>query len=304
VLKPLVSSLLQGPVVFVLCALACGLGCAAGPKLDVQQSERHYDLAADYLGKKMISASLRECEQALHHNPGFAEAHFLYGAIKMGIAVQEIEMVARTSCVNPSSAALGRTQAEEKLREALKHFQKAVELRADYSEALDGLAAIELHFRNFDAALVAELRALKNPVFAENHIARSNLAWAYFGKSDLVRAELELRASIARQPEFCVGYYRLAEVLHQRGDSDGALDALAEIERRKSSCNIQEAFLLLGRIATARREPVRALRAFESCQLLAPRSCMATDCKKLALTLPAPPPRDGTDEPGASGEEG
>jgi tetratricopeptide (TPR) repeat protein len=161
-----------------------------------------------------------------------------------------------------------------------------------------------LHFGRFRDAQRHEQEALANSVFAENHIARGNLAWAYYGQGDLVRAEVELRQALLRQPEFCVGYYRLAEVLAKRGDAEAALEVLTEIERRMKTCPIQEAFLLLGRVAVARSEPRRALEAFKSCSLLAPRSCVASDCNRMAAAIPEPPsaPGPGTEE--ASAEEG
>lgn len=298
------------PKLLISLVLVSGLAlaCARTPPVDVAQAEKHYDLAADYLGKRMTAAALRETEEALKQNPAYPEAHWLLGAIKLGIAVQELEMTERSTCLSGPTAALGRRDAEAKLREAQGHFREALKHRADYPQAWDALASVALHFREFDAALEYEHKALQNPVFAENHIARSNLGWAYFGKGDSVRAEVELRGALVRQPEFCVGHYRLAEVLWKRGDVDGALDALGEIEKRRGVCRIQEAFHLLGRIASQRKQAERALAALDSCQQLAPRSCLASECKKLALTMPHVPPRDtkndDNDRAVGPGEEG
>lgn len=289
-------------LVGVLVALgASPLSCAT-PKIDIQAAERHYDLAADYVGKRLVAAALRECEEALRANPGYPDAHFLLGAIKMGLAVQELEVTGRTSCLKGPQAAFGKKEAEEKLREAEAHFRQAADLRPDYSEAYDGMAAVALHFSDWDRAVALESSALKNPVFAENHIARSNLAWALLGKGDLVRAEIELRSALVRAPDFCVGYYRLAELLHRRGDVTAAADVLGEIEKRRQVCKIQEAFHLLGRVALANKEPARALKALEDCQSLAPRSCLADECKKLATTIPPQPKTP--DAEGEINEEG
>ncbi len=282
--------------------VALTLSCAT-QHIDLQAAEKHYDLAADYMGKRLVAAALRECEEALKANPNYADAHYLLGAIKLGLAVQDLEVAGRTSCLKGPQAALGKKGAEDKLREAEAHFKHASELRVDYSEALDGLAAIALHFQDWDRAVALEASALKNPVFAENHIARSNLAWALYGKGDYVRAELELRSALVRAPDFCVGYYRLGELLFKRGDVPGASDALGEIEKRRQVCRIQEAFHLLGRVAVAHKEPVRALKALEDCQSLAPRSCLADECKKLAITIP-PQPRPPEGEGGDTNEEG
>jgi len=157
--------------------VALTLSCAT-QHIDLQAAEKHYDLAADYMGKRLVAAALRECEEALKANPNYADAHYLLGAIKLGLAVQDLEVAGRTSCLKGPQAALGKKGAEDKLREAEAHFKHASELRVDYSEALDGLAAIALHFQDWDRAVALEASALKNPVFAENHIARSNLAWA------------------------------------------------------------------------------------------------------------------------------
>ncbi len=282
--------------------LALTLSCAT-QKIDVQAAEKHYDLAADYVGKRLTAAALRECEEALKANPGYADAHFLLGAIKMGLAVQELEVTGRTSCLKGPQAAFGKKEAEDKLREAEAHFRQASDLRTDYSEALDGMAVVALHFSDWDRAVALESSALKNPVFAENHIARSNLAWALLGKGDLVRAEIELRSALVRAPDFCVGYYRLAELLYKRGDVPAAAEVLGEIEKRRQVCRIQEAFHLLGRVALAHKEPARALKALEECQSLAPRSCLADECKQLSITIP-PQPKTPEGDGGEPNEEG
>src|SRR5439155_15447090 len=128
--------------------------------------------------------------------------------------------------------------------EAAESFQQAIRFRPYYAEAYDGLAVLSIYARDFDAAVRYEEHAQQSAVFALNPISRGNLGWAYYGKKDFVRAEKELREAVSRAPEFCVGRYRLGQVLFDQGDYAGAADELGTLSQRK--CPIQEAYRVLG----------------------------------------------------------
>src|SRR5262249_55476430 len=137
-----------------------------------------------------------------------------------------------------------RDDALKRMRDAERNFDLALKFRPDYSEALDGSAVVAIFKRDFEAAIRFEERAQRNAVFAENAIGKGNLGWAYYGKKDFVRAEKELREAVAKEPKFCVGRYRLAQVLFEQGFVEPAAEELHAVASQK--CPIQEAYRLYG----------------------------------------------------------
>ena len=110
-------------------------------------------------------------------------------------------------------------------------------------------------------------------------MARANLGWAYLQMKQTQRAWKELHEAVSRAPRFCVGRYRLAKVYFERGDMAQAaenVDAVVEDAR----CPIQEAFLLGGLVHQRHRNRERARTLFRRCADLAPRSCVARECRR------------------------
>jgi len=112
-------------------------------------------------------------------------------------------------------------------------------------------------------------------------VARANLGWAYFQKREVQAAWKELHEAVAHAPGFCVGRYRLAKVYVARDELDRAAEELDAVTG-SAHCPIQEAFLLGGMVQQKRRETAKAQSLFARCVQLAPRSCMAAECKGYA----------------------
>ena len=231
----------------------------------------------------MVPAALVEIQRALELDPENPDAHYLLGILKLGQAVEHLELSERAACLRGAKADAERADADQKLREAADAFNKAIQFRPLYAEAYDGLAVIAINQKDFDAAVRFEQHAQENAVFAENPIARGNLGWAYYGKKDFMRAEKELREAVAKSPDFCVGRYRLAQVLFEQGDFQGTVDVLAPVSERK--CPIQEAFRTIGLARERLHESQAARHDFDVCVALAPRSCLAEECRKYASLI-------------------
>jgi Tfp pilus assembly protein PilF len=174
-----------------------------------------------------------------------------------------------------------REDALQKFREAEVSFRKAVQLRAEFSTAWNNLSVAALQLEEWDAAIEAARNALKDPTYAEPQTARANLGWAYFSKKDLLNAWKELHEAASQSPGFCVGRYRLAKVYFERGEIDSAADELDAVVGNVK-CPIQEAYLLGGLVHQRQKERDQARALFERCASLAPRSCMAAECRRYA----------------------
>jgi len=268
-------------VIGLLGTFSAGLalsGCAARVKKDTDQSQIRFQLAADYFRNHRSEAALDELQRALELDAENADAFNLLGLISLQQGAEYVAQVETESCLTGDDAASVLRDASAKFREAEQKLRRATELRPQFSEAWNNLAVAALQLQDYELAVTAARNALKDVTYGQPEIARANLGWALFLNKDVQGAWKELHEAVAHAPGFCVGRYRLAKVYVERGEYDRAGDELDAI-LVKDQCPIQEAYLLAGMVAQRRREPAKARGAFDRCAKLAPRSCLAGECK-------------------------
>jgi tetratricopeptide (TPR) repeat protein len=185
------------------------------------------------------------------------------------------------ACLKGESAALVRKDAVAKFREARDRFRTAVRVQEDFSEAWNNLAVAAMHLEDWDGAIESAQNALRNVTYARPEVARANLGWAYYHKKKMVEAWKELNEAVTRSPGFCVGRYRLAKVYVERAEIDRAAEEVEAVVRNER-CPIQEAYLLGGLLHERKKERDQARALFERCVSMAPRSCLAIECKHYA----------------------
>lgn len=259
-----------------LCTLwGCGTGSASKDK---SASDKRYLLGADYFRKNMVGPALEELLQAVALDPNNADAHNALGLVFLRKAADSEELSTRVQCLKGEDLQLEKQEIDGYFKKSEDHFQTAIRLRPDFSEAWNHLAVVALHFGQFDDAIRDAEKALSNVLYREGYIAQANLGWAYFQKRDYARASKAFRQALFEQAGFCVGRYRLAKVLY---DEKLYTDASAEVDRVISdqNCPIQEAYHLAGIVALRMQDRGRAKGYFEKCVQMAPRSCLAKECQ-------------------------
>ena len=266
-------------------ALLINSGCASQPKRDPEQSQIRYQLAAGYSRNERVEAAIEELQKALEADPENADAYNLLGLIAIRQGHDYMAQLENKSCLKGRDAELVRTEAQTKFKEAAKHLHKAVELRPQFPEAWNNLSVAELQLQSWDAAIEAAQNALKDPLYPIPEFARANLGWAYYQKKDIQSAWKELHEAVSRAPGFCVARYRLAKVYVDRGETDQAMDALAPVVSDVRRCPIQEAQLLGGLLNERKRELASARELFQRCVDMAPRSCIADECRRYAQLI-------------------
>lgn len=256
-----------------------GPGCASRPRRDVDQSFAYYQIGVENFRNRRIEAAIEEIGKALKADPENADAHNLLGLIALNQGHDFIMQVEGDGCLEGQDAAMVRTDAVRRFKQAELHFRRALEARPEFPEASNNLAVTLLQLQDWDGAIRAAGDALKDAAYPQPEVARANLGWAYFQKRELQRAWKELHEATSRAPGFCVGRYRLAKVYAERGDMEQAASSLDPI-LADARCPIQEAFLLGGLIGQRRRDLERARGLFDRCAAMAPRSCIATECRR------------------------
>lgn len=239
---------------------------------------KRYLLGADYFTKGLVEPALEELLKAAELDPNNADAHNLLGLVWLRKGAEAEELSTRNQCLKGESLALEKQEADTQFKKAEGQLRKAIELKKDFSEARNSLAVVMIHFGRYDEAVELEEKALANIVYREPFAAQGNLGQAYLEKGDFVRAAKALRQALFEQPKFCVGRYRLAKVYYEQQDWDHAAEEIEQVVTDKA-CPIQEAYHLAGMIALRRDNRDRARQMFSRCIDLAPRSCLASECK-------------------------
>jgi type IV pilus assembly protein PilF len=221
-----------------------------------RMSEAEYDVARDlWLRRHQPREALRHALRAIELDEDNADAAHLGALIYLQF------------CADP------RTPGECRLAEAEKLARHAVGARPSFREAKNTLAVVLIHRRRY-AEAVALLEPLSQDILYQTpENAWGNLGWAYLELGKLDLAVEALRRSVAAQPLFCVGKYRLGLAYERRGRHADAREAYSDaLETDAPGCSaLQEALagrtrvlLKLGRLAEAEADLRRCAELSEA----------------------------------------
>ncbi len=260
----------------LLSLLASGCGPVV-KQMDPEASDKRYLLGADYFSKGMIGPALEELLKAVELNPRNPDAHNLLGLVFLRKAAESDEMSMRAQCLRGEELRLEKETMDAQFKKAEEHFRLSIEIKPNFSEALNNLAVIAIHFGRYEEAISLEDKALANILYREPYVAQGNLGLAQMNKGDFARAAQALRQALFEQPQFCVGRYRLAKVYYEQKEYDRAAEELEKVTGDKA-CPIQEAYHLAGMVSLRRQDRAKAGELFGKCVQLAPKSCLAREC--------------------------
>jgi Tfp pilus assembly protein PilF len=272
-------------VTAVAVVTAVSAGCAARAHKDSEQSHLRYQLAEDYFRNRRLEASLEEIRKALELDANNAEAYDLWGLIALSQGADYLRQAETAGCLRGADSDAVRRDATAKFKEAAEHLRRAVAIRPAFAEAWNNLAVAALSLQNYDDAITAAENALKDVTYRSPEFARANLGWAHFHKKNLNEAWKALHEAVSRSPEFCVGRYRLAKVYVERGQYDEAAEEIDAVVAN-AACPIQEAFLLGGMVHQRRQDVAGARTLFDRCVAVAPRACLAAECRRFGEMVP------------------
>jgi Tfp pilus assembly protein PilF len=257
-----VVALLLGPATALPLAGCAGSSQPAGDP--VRRSESEYDIARDlWLRRAQAREALDHALRAVELDEQNSEAHHLVALIYLDFCV--------------------RSPAECRLGDAEKAATRALALKKDFREARNTLGVVLIH-RKRPREAIGVLKPLSEDILYQTpEKAWGNLGWAYLEAGDVERAIDALRRSIAAQPLFCVGSYRLGLAYERRGELAPALAAYTRaLETRSPECaQLQDA--LWGRARVAERlGQTDSIRAdLERCVELSSANETGKNCRSL-----------------------
>jgi Tfp pilus assembly protein PilF len=262
------------PLFFLLAAMmavGCGPSSNSGmPARDPEkQSLAESDIAADlWLHRNEPRQALEHALKAVELNDENAEAAHLVALLYLDFC--------------------RRSPDECHLSEAERYARMAVKDKPDFREAKNTLGVILVHEKKYDEAISVLKPLAEDILYQTPENAWGNLGWAYLEKGSLDLAIEALRRSVAAQPNFCVGNYRLGLAYEKKQSPAQAVEAFTRaVETDFPTCkSLQDAYagrarclLRLGRASDARPDA-------ERCVQLDKRTPAGRECSALLTQLP------------------
>ncbi|HEY8943970.1 MAG TPA: tetratricopeptide repeat protein [Polyangiaceae bacterium] len=254
--------------IFALQVACAGQSNGPGAQDPVRQAENEYDIARDlWLNRGQLREALEHALKAVELDEDNADAQHLTALLYLDFCA--------------------RRPGECRLEDAERHARKAVEIRPDFREARNTLGVTLIHNRKPREA-VAVLKPLSDDILYQTpEKAWGNLGWAYLEAGDLDRAVDALRRSIAAQPLFCVGSFRLGLALERKGELVPAQDAFTRaLETEAPECSrLQDAVAGRARIASRLGQTEQARADLARCVELASTTTTGKNCRSMLEKL-------------------
>jgi tetratricopeptide (TPR) repeat protein len=173
--------------------------------------------------------------------------------------------------------------ADCRLEQAEKQARHALDVKDDFREARNTLGVILIHRQRY-AEAVQELTPLTTDIlYRTPENAWGNIGWAYLQQGALPEARQALQRSVAAQPEFCVGYYRLGLTEERSGRAKEAIEAYTQaLSAADGRCTgLQEAYAGRARLLSKLDRVDEAQRDLATCVRLDQHTDAGRECLSL-----------------------
>jgi type IV pilus assembly protein PilF len=246
--------------------IACSRVSGTGPGAHdpARMSESEYDIARDlWLRRNEPREALAHALRAIELDDSNAEAAHL-------VALLYLDFCARGP-------------GECRLTEAEKHARLAVKDRPDFREAKNTLAVVLIHEKRYPAAIAVLKPLTEDILYQTPENAWGNLGWAYLEQGSFDLAIDALKRSVAAQPVFCVGSYRLGLAFEHKQEFTSALEAFTRtLETDAPGCNsLQDAFAARARIRMRLGDPEAARADLDRCAALSGKTDAGKECSSM-----------------------
>jgi Tfp pilus assembly protein PilF len=177
-----------------------------------------------------------------------------------------------------------------RLAEAEAHARAALEAKSDFREARNTLGVTLIHQRRYEEAIDVLRPLTEDILYRTPEIAWGNIGWAELEQGALQQAVEALSRSVAAQPDFCVGHYRLGLAEERLGHAERALAAFTRaLSAAEGRCQgLQEAYAGRARLLLAAHRAAEAERDLQTCVRLDKRTDAGRECLKLQGQAPEP----------------
>ncbi len=238
--------------------------CAAGepnPE-EVKRGRAEYELAMDAFKRGSYRESLAHVRTAIEHDEDNADADYL-GA-----------MIMLVFCADDP------TSPDCRYNEAEQYIRKALEADPQMRDAKNSLGVILIH-RGHPKEAIEVLEPLsQDMIYRSPEKAWGNLGWAYLEADRIPEAISALERSVAAQPLFCVGHYRLGLAYEKKKEYGAARQAFTRaLSIEEGGCSrLQAAFLGRARVQKQLGQRAEARKDYEQCREIAASTPTGREC--------------------------
>lgn len=249
-----------------------------------------YDVARDEFGKGDLRQALAKVNESLSLDGANADAAYLGGIIHLAFCAKD---EASSDC---------------RFDEAEKFMRIALDAKGEMRDARNVLGVVLVHQKRYDEAIQVLKPLTEDILYGSPEKSWGNLGWAYLEKGSVDDAVDALRRSVAAQPYFCVGNYRLGLAYEKKKELQAAREALTRaLETDRPGCkNLQEALDARARVAMRLGLADEARADYERCTEVSKSNPVGTRCAAELQALgkakppeppPTPPPVPPADAP-------
>jgi type IV pilus assembly protein PilF len=189
-----------------------------------------------------------------------------------------------------------------RLKDAELQARAALKLKPDFRDARNTLGVVLVHQKRYADAIDVLTPLTIDILYRTPENAWGNIGWAYLEKGALPEALQALKRSVAAQPDFCVGYYRLGLTEERMGRVNEAVESYTQaLTAADGRCQgLQEAYVGRARSLRALNRVDEARRDLDSCVRLDQRTDAGRECLSLQQSsprsqkepAPTPPPQN------------
>ena len=266
----------------IMLAAACVLSAGCGPKgqsgitaqSPERQSDAEYDVARDYFGRNEPRAALDHALKAVELNEENDKALYFTAAIYLSFCAGE----------------RGADDPDCKIDLAEKYAKAAVKANDTYRDARNLLGQIYINEKKFGEAIKVLEPLTRDPAYTQGYLAWGNLGWAQVNDGAVDDGIVSLKNSVAQQPQFCVGHYRLGFAYgEKKNDAVSAeksySDALAV---SSDDCQaLQVVWEARGRMRSRLARTDDSMKDLERCKSLSDKTAVGKMCNAELATLKA-----------------
>jgi tetratricopeptide (TPR) repeat protein len=235
--------------------------------------DAHNMLGRAFGVRERMDEAIREFQEVVRLNPGFAEAQNSLGRaweakgrVNEAMACYQKALEVRpdytVAQINLGALLLRMGRVDE----AIVHYQKALQIEPDYAEAHNNLGFALYSKERFDEAIVHYQKALQvEPYHPEVHV---NLGITLLKKGRVDEAIVHLQKALQIKPDLAIAHFNLGIALLQKGSVDEGIVHLQKALEIKPT--IAEAHYTLGFALYSKGRLDEAIREFQETLKLKP----------------------------------
>ena len=251
-----------------LCAGLAGCVSSTGPE-DAKMAEAEYGLGNDAFHRGQYREALEHVEKALDADDTNADSAYLGAMIYLVFCSQD------------------DTSPDCRYDEAERFLRVALAAKPDMRDAKNALGVVLVHENKpLDAAKVLEPLS-RDILYRSPEKAWGNLGWAYLEAGRLDDAIPALKRSVAAQPLFCVGHYRLGLAYEKKKAYGAARQSLSRaLAIEEGDCSrLQAAFAARARVSVKLGKRADAVDDLERCRELGGVNSVGKECARSLQSL-------------------